>query len=233
LARALVMSGAVDAGIAELLATHDTTVPGGGPDRLWLAGITTLATSVQLGDTDLGASVVDEVTAMGGADLLGGSDRAVGLALHHLQAGDPETAAEVLATVTDERGYVDAGRALVAVGRGDVDEALRWADSVATHHHTYLDRAYADIARALALVRRDAADEARRVLSGAIAALDDTDDRLAQAVLRLVDAVVAEAAHHPDAAAVRSVAEQRLGAIDIRAEGWRALLAGALGAVTA
>ena len=234
LARALVMAGDVDAGLAELdAACQEVGRPDAGPDRVWFALTTTLTVSVQLGDTELGRSVVDQVHAAEGPAMLGGADRLVALALHRLQTGDVAAAAEAIGAVEEVRGYVDAGRALVAAVSGDPGEAIVHADHVLSHSNTYLDRAYGEIGRALAHARLGEADRARTVLADATSALDGTGDRLAQAVVRLVDANVAEAAGRPDATSVRAVAEQRLEALGVRAEGWRSVLANALGAVNA
>ena len=234
LGRALIMSGAVEDGLTELAESRAMSQgTDEGADREWFSLIATLTASVQLGDVALGRSVVDELERIDGIDLLGGADRAVALALHHLQVGDHDCAATVIDSIVEERGYVDAGRALVAAVRGDTDAAMAWADAVATHSNTYLDFAYADIARALAHVRRGDIDLARTVLAETNSMLDRTDDRLAQAIVRLADAMVAEAGGRPDAASVRSVAEQRLDALGVGAEGWRALLADTLGAVSA
>jgi hypothetical protein len=47
--------------------------------------------------------------------------------------------------------------------------------------------------------------------------------------VRLTDAAVAESAGRDDAPAARRVAEERLTALGIAADGWRALLGDALG----
>ena len=234
LARALVMSGDLDAGLQELAETRrEIDQPGTGPDRVWFARIATLTVSVQLGDLELGRTVVDDVEHSGDLTVLGGADRMVALGLHHLQVGDVEAATRIMESIDETRGYVDAGRALVAAAAGRAAEAMAYADEIETHPNTYLDRAYGDIARALAHARLDRADQARAVLAQATSALDGTGDRLAQAVVRLADATVAEWANRPDAGAVRAVAEQRLDALGVRAEGWRSVLADALGAVNA
>ncbi len=97
--------------------------------------------------------------------------------------------------------------------------------------HTYLDRAYAEIARALALAGAGRTADARTVLAATIEELDDTGDRLAQAITRLVDASVAEQAGRTDAATAREVAEARLRELGIQATGWRHLLQDSLGLV--
>jgi class 3 adenylate cyclase/tetratricopeptide (TPR) repeat protein len=234
LGRALLMTGDLDAGLAELAEVRgQVSDPDVGADRLRFVRITTLTTAVQLGDLELGRSVVEVLAGEGGAELLGGADRLVAVGLHRLQDGRYDEARVALDAIREERGYVDAGRALVAAVAGDPRDAIVHADAVTTHPNTYLDCAYGEIARALALARLGDVDGSRAVLAEATTTLDGTGDRLAQALVRLVDASIAETAGRSDAASVRSVAEQRLEGMGVRAEGWRALLANALDAVTA
>lgn len=234
LARALVMSGEVAAGLAELAdARSSISDTDAAHDRVWLARIATLSAAAQLGDVELGRTVTPGIDDVDRGDQVGVTDRLVALALHRLQTGDHAGAAAAMAEVDEERGYVVAGRALVTAVAGDPASAIDLADRVTDHANTYLDRAYAAIARAVAQARAGEVELARSVLAETTSLLDATDDRLAQAVVRLVDATLAERGGHADAVAARRVAEQRLTAIGTGAEGWRSLLTGALGAVRA
>lgn len=233
LGRALLMAGEVEAGLAEL---HDTLGEEDHPyseEQAWMARISMLTASVQLGDVDLGACALDGAASLVDDDTVGLGDRIAALALHHLQRGEPGDAASVLEHDDDARGYLQCARALVAAVRGDFAEALAAADQVTHHSHTYLDHAYGEIARGLALAGQGRAEEARAVLAGAIAEVDATGDRVAQAVVRLVDAHLAERCERTDAATARAVAESRLSDLGISADGWRELIRGGLGAVPA
>ena len=234
LARARLMAGDIDGGLAELdevrASTSGPTTPF---DRVGFARITALTAAVQLGDLSLGYEIVDESAEARQGGMLGGADRLVALALFQLQSGDVGAAVETIDRVTEERGYVDAGRALVAAVAGDTAGAFAHADLVESHTHTYLDRAYAGIARAIACARSGAVDDARAALAETTSMLDVTDDRLAQAVVRLADAAIAESGRASDAASVRRIAEDRLAGLGVTAEGWRTLLSDALGVAAA
>jgi len=232
LGRALLMSGQVEAGILEL---QDALAHGQGPqsdDQRWMARLSMLMSAVQLGDVELGAAALSDSEGFGETDSVGFGDRLGALALHHLQLGEVEQAAAVLADEVEPRGYVQCARALVFAVQGQLEAAECAADELAFVSHTYLDRAYAEIGRAIALAGADRAADARAVLAATIAEVDDSGDRLAQAVVRLVDATVAEQAQRSDAATARSVAEARLRDLGIHATGWRHLLQDALGLVT-
>jgi class 3 adenylate cyclase/tetratricopeptide (TPR) repeat protein len=233
LGRALLMSGQVEEGIVEL---QDALADGQGPhgdEQGWMARVSMLMSSVQLGDVELGAAALADGQGFGEADSVGFGDRVGALALHHLQRGDIADAAVVLADQVEPRGYVQCARALVMAVQGDLDGAQCAADELAVVPHTYLDRAYAEIGRALALAGAGQTADARSVLATTIAEVDSTGDRVAQAVVRLVDATVAEQAGRTDAATARSVAESRLRDLGIEATGWRHLLQDALGLVSA
>ena len=233
LGRALLMSGQVDAGILEL---QDALAHGAGhksDDQQWMARVSMLMSAVQLGDVELGSSAIADSHGFGEADSVGFGDRVGALALHHLQRGEVEQAAAVLDDQDEPRGYVQCARALVFAVQGQLEAAECAADELAVVPHTYLDRAYAEIGRAIALAGADRTGDARAVLAATIAEVDGTGDRLAQAVVRLVDATVAEQGHRTDAATARSVAEARLRDLGIHAIGWRHLLQDALGLVSA
>ena len=231
LGRALLMSGQVEAGITEL---QDALADGQGPhgeEQAWMARVSMLMSSVQLGDVELGASALADSQGFAEADSVGFGDRVGALAIHHLQRGELAEAAAVLQDDVEPRGYVQCARALLFAVQGDLDATQCAADELAVVPHTYLDRAYAEVGRAIALAGADRAGEARTVLAATIAELDDTGDRLAQAVVRLVDASVAEQGRRLDAATARSVAESRLQDLGVHAGGWRHLLQDALGLV--
>ena len=233
LGRALLMAGHVEAGIEELRdALEDSRGPNG-DEQAWMARVSMLMGAVQLGDLELGACALSDAHADEPADTVGSGDRVAALALHHLQRGDHAAAVQVLEPEVAPRGYVVCAQALVAAVGGDVEGAVAAADALAELPHTYLDRAYAEIGRALALAGADRTAEARSVLAEAIAEVDATGDRLVQAIARLVDAHVAERAGRVDAGSARSVAESRLRALGVSAQGWRSLLHDTFGLVPA
>jgi class 3 adenylate cyclase/tetratricopeptide (TPR) repeat protein len=232
LGRALIMSGEIEAGLAQLATARAAVAESEGTfDRVWFTRVATLTAAVQLGDVELGGDVTHGIDGLDGVDVVGATDRLVALALHRLQAGDHEGAVAAIDRVSEDRGYADAGRSLVKAVVGDPEGALRSAEHVAEHPHTYLDEVYAAMATALAQARLGDVDEARATLADTMSVLDATDDRLAQALVRLVDAALAERAGHDDSVSARSLAEQRLGGLGVGADGWRSLITDALGAL--
>lgn len=201
-----------------------------------MARVSMLTAAVQLGDVALGRAALADDAVLTDLDTVGTGDRVAALALHQLQQGDHAAASEALDNDpgdSDGRGYVQCARALVAAVRGDVEAAIAAADAVPACAHTYLDQAYAEIARGLALASAGRFEEARAVLAAEMACVDTTGDRLVQAIMRLVDASVAERGQRNDAPSARAVAESRLRDLGIAAVGWRGLLHDALGLVSA
>ena len=227
-ARALAMRGDVAGGLRELAALRDDHPDAVLDEALGFEGTTTLALAVQLGDVAMGEAVTDRADVVK-TDVVGGPDQMVAMAMHELQCGDVEAAQAAIGAVVEDRGYVSAGRALVAAASGTHETALRLADEIERVPHTYLDVTYGYMARAIARARMGSFDDARAALASAIDLVDGTADRLAQAIVRLTDAAVAEAAGRDDAADARRIAEQRLDVLGIAADGWRGLLADALG----
>jgi tetratricopeptide (TPR) repeat protein len=201
--RALVCSGQVRDGLAELAALGDVTVTE--RDRtLWR--VARLGTHVQLGD-------VEAVTEILGGDARAGADDedaiggegSISVALHLLQRGDVEGALEVLARADAgpagrRSGYLGAVLALARSAAGDLDEVGALADEVdRAQGATYLDRVLAELARAMAALaagdRATAAIAARR----AVAIAGATEDRVAAALARLGAGLAASGGAPPDA----------------------------------
>ena len=235
LARALIMSGDVDAGLAELVEARELADGGRAGCRPGLDGAHHDAHARRCSSATSSSAVASSIRADDAdhADRLGDADRLVAIALHHLQARRARRRLGGHRTlIAEERGYVDAGRALVAAVAGDPVEALAHCDLVGTHANTYLDRAYAGIARALATVpdRATPSRPARRCPRRPPWSTPPTTasprPSSASSMPRM-----AERGGRPDAVTARSVADQRLQAIGIDAEGWRRLVSDALDAV--
>lgn len=228
LARALSMQGDLPSGLRVLRSVSDDGIGSDGDEVMGFERITALALAVQIGDVVMGHEVLgDAHTAP--TDVVGSPDQMVAAAMHALQCGEHDLARASISAVTEERGYVSAGRALVAAVTGDPDVAIVSARRIVEVPHTYLDLAYGRIAEAIAYARAGAVADATAVLEVALESVDATGDRIAQALVRLVDAVIAEAAGRDDAPTARRVAEERLTALGIPADGWRSLLGDALG----
>lgn len=229
LARALSMRGDLAAGLAVLESVRSEDRDAGAGDVMDFERVTSLALAVQTGDVRMGHDVLGQAHAVPG-NVVGGADQMVASAMHALQCGQHDLARASIREITEERGYVSAGRALVVAVDGDPAAALVEAGRVLDVPHTYLDLTYARLAEAIAHVRSGSVADARAVLAIALDSVDATGDRIAQAIVRLADAMVAESAGRDDAPAARRVAEERLDALGITADGWRSLLGDALGA---
>ena len=228
LARALSMQGDVAAGRRVLDELRGQSIEAETGDVMNFERITSLALAVQIGDVAMGHDVLGSAHSVP-TDVVGSPDQMVASAMHALQCGEHDLARAAIGAVAEERGYVSAGRALVAAVAGDPAAAIAEARHVVNVPHTYLDLTYARIAEAIAHVRSDAVSDAREVLAVALESVDATGDRLAQALVRLADAVVAEVAGRDDAPTARRIAEERLADLGITADGWRSLLGDALG----
>jgi class 3 adenylate cyclase/tetratricopeptide (TPR) repeat protein len=230
--RALVCSGRVEEGLAELAALDQVTVTD--RDRtLWQ--VARLGTHVQLGD------VAGAAEALGGADRAVASDEdavggesAISVALHLLQRGDVDAALQVLAIAGAgpagrRSGYLAAVLALARAASGDLDAVGPLADEVdQAQGATYLDRVIAELARSMAAVaagdRAAAATAARR----AVAAADATEDRVAAALARLGAGLAASGGAPPGVDGDgEPVADDDLG---ISTSGWATALGLAAGA---
>lgn len=232
LARALCMQGDLASGLRALQEAQSEDLATTEDGVMNFVRITTLALAVQLGDVEMGHDALGDAHVVG-TDTVGGADQLVASAMHALQCGERDAARSVIASAHEERGYVSAGRALVAAVTGDPAVAIAEADRIPTVPHTYLDLTYGRIAQAIAHVRSGSVPDARAVLSVALESVDGTGDRIAQALVRLADAFVAESDGRGDADTARRVAEERLATLGIAADGWRAMLGDALGVAAA
>ena len=85
---------------------------------------------------------------------------------------------------------------------------------------TYLDRLVADLAAACSSAQQQRRDEAEARFDAAVAAADRTTDLVAQAWVRLARAEGLEAMGSELAAEAHRLAQARLEAIGVPAEGW-------------
>lgn len=223
LARARVMCGDLEGGMAELeriRARADASAGG----QHWLVTMMELALAVQLGETDLVPNVFMQSHGTADDGLPFNADRLVGESLARLQRGDVQGARCSLDGVDEERGYVDAARALVAAVEGNHRTALRHAEEVIRHPYTYVDEAMADVARAIAHVGLGDTEAANNVIGQRLEGLAVMEDAVARAVVHLTDAAIASATGRSDAVAAVSRADRALGLAGIEAKGWKTIL---------
>ena len=179
---------------------------------------------------DLDPSVVgegDRLVALGLALLQ--LDRLDDALVHLRQAATPSL---------EERpsGYALSALACAHALAGDIEAAAALCEEVvAADRATYLDRITALLALGAARTGSCAPDAARAAFDQAEAIADGTDDRVAQALVRLARAEAGEAVGRPDPDR-RSTATSRLAELGIDAAGWRRVyreVALAAGAATA
>jgi class 3 adenylate cyclase/tetratricopeptide (TPR) repeat protein len=229
LGRSLVMSGRVDEGLAVLRQAQEQFASDIGlQEQAEVVGAMLLLTATQLGDVVEGdASLAnladDEGFGLGAVELV------VGRALVALQRGDADTADHALQAVVAGEGasssFAVAALALTAAAAGRRDDVIELAARVEElPRATYLDRTTAGLARELSLAAAGD-DDAIEGFSGLVATVDETEDRCAQAVVRLGEALALDALGHPTAEWALAETERRLDELEISAGGWRTAFA--------
>jgi class 3 adenylate cyclase/tetratricopeptide (TPR) repeat protein len=234
LGRALVTSGRVEEGLtvmSEALDHHSVLEDVDKPDQARvLLGVGLAGAAVQIGDAQLA------LRAVGGGnvpdfepDTIGHADGVVAEALALLQDGQIEAAFERILPFIDREGlpapspYAQSVLALALAASGRPEGVAELADQViGAARSTYLDRVNARLA--VLLVRARAGDRTVVADFAALAAdTDSVDDAVAQAVVRLAAAQAFTANDWSESASAWENADVRLGALGIRAEGWRRL----------
>jgi class 3 adenylate cyclase/tetratricopeptide (TPR) repeat protein len=221
LARALVMAGDIDEGLA-IMQDHAAYSPN-------FAGLIEASTAAQLGDPEMAAAALgakvetDPITG----DAIGYGERGVVTGLMKLQLGKVADAVDVLRQAEDashtdgERAFARAALALALCANNEPEAALATADTLPKlSAGTYIDRMTATIARGFALGRLGQTSDAEAALADATALVDTTDDLLDQAIARLARAIGLEALGKADADRVFAEARRRLRDLDIDALGW-------------
>ncbi len=158
---------------------------------------------------------------------LGGMEGLTAAGLAHLQLGRVDEAVAALEHARDLAGgrpdvATMAALALAYVGLGRLDDAVALAAAVGTDERaTYLDRVGARVALALGQTRAGRPAEARASFSLARAEADATEDRLAQALVRLAEAEALEAQGSPMAVGALAEAGSLLERLGLESTGWR------------
>jgi class 3 adenylate cyclase/predicted ATPase len=232
LGRSLVTAGRVAEGFQVLHHGLEQFASESGLDEQELAvAAALLLSATQVGDVERVADVLERVpaSARGG---LGMVEIAVGRALAALHLGDVDHAVDALQrSVADEgarSGFAHSALAVAAAAAGRRAEMLDAIAAVdALPGATYLDVTTARLAGELA---RAAAGEEAAVggFTELVATVDETQDRCAQAIVRLAEALALDALGLPTAEWALDEAERRLDELDIDASGWRTTFARAL-----
>jgi tetratricopeptide (TPR) repeat protein len=237
-ARALMMSGQIDEGLAAFEAAVESAGDRADMEAELLARTAMSSALVQLGDPDAafatGVMDIDHAKEHPG---LGDSERLVSYALASLQQGRVADAEGALAQMAVRGGEGSELRpltlcalALTAAVGGRAEETAALALQVPRHAaSTYLDEAIAEVATGLARARAGDAVGSAEWIGAATKRVDATGDRLFQAVVRLAGVAALRALGDPEADALGDEAEIRLTRIGIDADGWRCAFAHAAG----
>jgi hypothetical protein len=224
LGRALVTSGRVADGFQVLHHGLEQFAADDFDERRAAVAAMLLLASTQVGDVNRAQDVLDDL-GDGGWRGLGGVELAVGRALVDLQTGDADRAVarlrETVANEGDHSGFAHGALVFAIAAAGgddDLDQLLRRLDDMPGS--TYLDRTMAMLARELA--RAGAADEgAVEGFTELVAMIDETEDRCAQAIVRMGEALALDSFGLPTAEWALDEAERRLDELEISATGWR------------
>jgi len=233
LGRSLVAVGRVEEGLNMM---RDGVEDGLASDRAVEDRFTLVAglagAAVAVGDPELALDAIDRVQAdADDTEGLGVTERVVANGLALLQVGRVAEAIGMLRGPAEGSAdvppstYAQSALALALAASGDDDdEAVALAAEVdQSERATYLDRVTAQIASGLIAARRGD-DEALSMLSGTIETLDGLEDEVTQAIARLAEAAALRSLDLPSATEAGHVADARLAALGITAEGWRRVI---------
>ena len=240
LGRALVTAGQVAEGFGVLEQTRASLPPSHSPRFTAFSATGLLSAAVQVGDRERATAALailpDQALSSDDLATAGAGEHRVSRALLALQSGCPDEALDLLREVRramGERGtvgYAGAVQALALAADGRLDDAEESARMVeGDDRSTYLDRLWAGLAAGSIAARRGqrAAVEAR--FPELCARADATDDRVAQALVRLGWGVALQAVRHPDAPARLAESWARFAGLGIDPGGWAVLLRQAVG----
>ena len=226
LSRALIASGSIAEGQRVVTMQRQSDTRYGGPQNF--AGLLPAAVAIQVGDPEAALRLLgisEDVFSVEG--VVGDGEQATALGLASLQLGHAEESvarlinAEHVAHGAGELANARATLALASTAAGHATDAL---DVLARFDEaddgTYLDRAIAATAQGFAFMQLAQRPEAERAFAKALATVDRTDDRLAQALLRLAYGRALQGIGDEGAAEVLSDAHSRLDAMDLAVKGW-------------
>ena len=243
LGRALVTSGHVAEGFQVLEQAADAVLPSRSPGFVAFSAAGLLGAAVQVGDRERAAAALSVLpaSALSSDDLAtaGAGEHLVSQALLEVQRGCADAALDLLREVRravgarGEVGYSGAVTSLALAAAGQGDDAVAAARAVeADPRSSYLDRLWAGLAAASVAARRGDRVTVEATFSELLAHADETDDRVAQAVVRLGWALARDAAGS-GAASQRASSATRFGELGLDPGGWEVALGRAVGLATA
>jgi hypothetical protein len=240
LGRALVTAGRVAEGFEVLEQARTSLLPSHSPRFTEFSATGLLSAAVQVGDRDRATAAVavlpDQELSSDDLATAGTSEHLVSWALLALQCARPDEALDLLRALgraIGERstvGYPGAVTALALAAAGRVDDALAAAQVVeGDDRSTYLDRSWAGLAAGMAAARCGRRAEVDARFPELLARVDATDDRIAQAVVRLGWAMALQVVDDPAASSLLAESSDRFTSLGIDSGGWAAVIRQAVG----
>ncbi|HEX6422471.1 MAG TPA: adenylate/guanylate cyclase domain-containing protein [Acidimicrobiales bacterium] len=240
LGRALVTSGHVEAGFQVLEQAGASLLPSRSPGFIAFSATGLLSAAVQVGDRERAAAALAVLQAgeLSSDDLatVGAGEHLVSQALLEVQRACPDAALDLLRDVRraagerGEVGYTGAVTALALAAAGRVDDVLAAASAVeADERSSYLDRLWAGLASAAVVARRSDRVAVDARFAELLARAEETDDRVAQALVLLGWALALDAVGAASAPARRASSSARFGELGLDPSGWAVALGQAVG----
>jgi tetratricopeptide (TPR) repeat protein len=200
------------------------------PGMRMLGSALAASTAVFLGQGARGYEAAERAEAVTGRTSVEGG---VLLGLSRLLIGRVDDALEALegawthADGIGLRANAGSALALARVTAGMAKEAEETLHELGDESGTYLDRQIASWARGFALAQLGDPDGGRRVLEEAVGAVDETSDRVTQALARLALAHLVAATGGADAGRAADDARDRLRALGLAGTDWERVFAAA------
>ncbi len=225
LGRSLVTAGRVEEGLRVLRHSFEQFAMDEGFEEQKVAvAAMLLLTANQIGDVGEASDAMAHLPEGVGPGL-GSVEVAVGRALVDVQKGHAGRAdAALQAVIAGEgarSGFARGALAFTAAASGRRDDVARLvAEVAALPASTYLDRTVAQLGHELARAA-NGEEDAVAGFTDLVAQIDETEDRVAQAIVRLAEALALDSLGLPTGEWALEEAERRLDELEIDASGWR------------
>ena len=205
--------------IAEALAMPGKPLEG-------FARVVAAGAASQSGDPEKALEHLDQAgAAFGGRPVIGSVDLDITRGLLQIQLGRVEEALKTLGAIkpvaASPNSYLLSTLALAQAASGSVKQAQTTARQVLDDGRgTYLDERTAMLVLALSDASQGATAEAQKMFNLAILAVDSTESRMSQAVVRLARAMAEEFLELDTAKKSRIESDDMLAALEVEPVGW-------------
>lgn len=205
--------------IAEALAMPGKPLEG-------FARVVAAGAASQSGDPDKALEHLDQAgAAFGGRPVIGSVDLDITRGLLQIQLGRVEEALKTLGAIkpvaASPNSYLLSTLALAQAASGSVKQAQTTARQVLDDGRgTYLDERTAMLVLALSDASQGATAEAQKMFNLVISAVDSTESRMSQAVVRLARAMAEEFLELDTAKKSRVESDEMLAALEVEPIGW-------------